>query len=72
MNKYDVEEYAGTRVKLTMMDNCEFEGLVWFLRFTDETETEVLSLSLDSSGWEFYVEDIIKIESLDDTDKMSN
>jgi len=33
MNKDFIKEFSGTEVKITMMDDATFEGLLWFVRF---------------------------------------
>lgn len=65
MENIDFESFAGERVRLTMIDDVEFEGLLWFVRFTDEEETEVHSITLDSYEFEFLVEHIKKIEVIE-------
>ncbi len=57
MNKEFIEEFAGTDVKITMMDDATFEGLSWFVRF--ENEDDVFSISIDSGDFEFLIK-IIK------------
>jgi hypothetical protein len=62
MDKEFIENYAGKHVKLTMIDDHVFEGLLWFVRYEDESETKVHSITLDSQVFEFLPEHIKKIE----------
>ena len=65
MENIDFESFAGERVRLTMIDGYVFEGIVWFVRFVDEEETEVASINLDTYDFEFGVEYIKKIEVIE-------
>lgn len=62
MTKEFIENYAGQRVKLTMIDDAIFEGLLWSVNFEDEEETEVHSISLDTYKFQFKPEHIKDIE----------
>ena len=64
MNKDFIEEFAGTDVKITMMDDATFEGLLWFVRSENEDEDDVFSISLDSCDFELLVKDIKKFERI--------
>jgi hypothetical protein len=62
MDKSFIERYTGENVRLTMIDDAVFEGILWYVEFEDETEQTVFSVSLDSSKFKFMTEHIKKIE----------
>ena len=62
MTKEFIDNFAGQRVKLTMIDNTIFEGLLWFVNFEDEEEKQVHSISLDTYKFQFRPEHIKNIE----------
>ena len=62
MTKEFIENYTGLNVKLTMIYNSIFEGLLWLVNFVDENEKEVLSICLDTYKFQFRPEHIKYIE----------
>jgi|LakMenE01Jun11ns_1017448.scaffolds.fasta_scaffold8368571_1 hypothetical protein len=66
MTKGYIENFVGTFVKITLINSSTFQGLLWFVRFEDETEEKVHSINLDSSEFSFKIEHIISIERVED------
>lgn len=64
MTKEFIEDFAGVAVKLTMIDDAVFEGVLWFIRYETEEEKDVHSISLDTFSFEFKAEHIKKIEPI--------
>lgn len=62
MTKEFIDNYAGQRVKLTMIDDAIYEGLLWFVNLENEKEMEVHSISLDTYKFQFRPEHIKNIE----------
>lgn len=62
MTKEFIDNYAGQRVKLTMINDAIFEGLLWFVNFKDEKGMEVHSISLDTYKFQFRPKHIKNIE----------
>lgn len=64
-----IEPFAGTKVRLTMIDGVIFEGTLWFVEYgephTDEDKTPVVGVNLDTYEFGFQSVHIEKIESLD-------
>lgn len=65
MDKSFIESFTGEKVRLTMIDDAVFEGILWYVEFEDETEQTVFSVSLDSYEYKFMTEHIRKIEIAD-------
>lgn len=72
MNRDEIESYTGERVRLTMIDDATFEGLLWFVEFEDERELEVASIALDTYGFQFKMEHIKNIEILKEDKPLPN
>jgi hypothetical protein len=65
MTKDFIENYVSTKVRLTMIDDSIFEGILWLVNFEDENENEVHSICLDTYQFQFRCEHIKKIETKD-------
>ncbi len=64
MDKDFIESYVGEKIKLTMIDDALFEGVLWFVRYENVEEKVVHSICLDSYKFEFRSEHIKNIEIL--------
>jgi hypothetical protein len=62
MKKEFIEKFTGENVRVTMIDDAKFEGILWFVRFEHEDEKDVYSISLNTYDFEFLIEHINNIE----------
>ena len=62
MTKEYIEEFVGEKVKLTMIDDNVFEGILWLVNYETEEEKYVHSIMIDTSSFEFRPEHIKHIE----------
>lgn len=62
MTKENIEKFAGENVRLTMIDNVVFQGILWFIRYEDENEINVKSIIIDTQSFEFCIEHVKSIE----------
>jgi len=60
MTKEYIENYVGLNVRLTMIDNSQYEGILWFVMYEDE---KVLSICV--GDFSFEIEEIKNIELIE-------
>jgi hypothetical protein len=66
MKKEYIENYVGEFVKITLIDNNSFEGILWFVCYEDEKEENVHSINIDSVDFSFLSSHIKSIEKFTD------
>jgi hypothetical protein len=62
MTKEYIDNFAGQRVKLSMIDDSVFEGVLWMVNYESDDENEVHSISIDTSKFQFRPEHIKSID----------